>query len=159
MRFGESILALQVRPNDLDVLGHVNNAVVLEYLEAGRWDWLAGQGIARGGDITAVVARAEVDYRGEIPFGPIEVRTVLESPSAEELADGEAGYRAVFRQRIRRADAVNGVNAAGGTAAQGSTAGAGWAVEALITVACIDAERRCLVPLDEFLSAARPASV
>ncbi|HEV2345910.1 MAG TPA: acyl-CoA thioesterase [Actinocrinis sp.] len=147
MQFGESILALQVRPNDLDVLGHVNNAVVLEYLEAGRWDWLAGQGITRGGGVTAVVARAEVDYRGEIPFGPIEVRTVLESPSAEELAEGEAGYRAVFRQRIRRADA------AGSTVDEDSAVKASWAVEALITVACIDVERRCLVPLDEFLSA------
>lgn len=152
MRFGESLLALQVRPNDLDVLGHVNNAVVLEYLEAGRWDWLAGQGIARGGGVTAVVARAEVDYRGEIPFGPIEVRTVLESPSAEELAEGEAGYRAVFRQRIRRVDTE------GGATGEDRAAKGVWAVEALITVACIDVERRCLVPLDEFLSAARPAS-
>ncbi len=151
MRFGESILSLQVRPNDLDALGHVNNAVVLEYLEAGRWDWLAAQGIVRGGDVTAVVARAEVDYRGEIPFGPIEVRTVLESPSTEELAEGETVYRAVFRQRIRRADTANGdVDV---------TVRVPWAVEALITVACIDARRRCLVPLDEFLSTARPAPV
>jgi acyl-CoA thioester hydrolase len=140
MRFGESILALQVRPNDLDVLGHVNNAVVLEYFEAGRWDWLAGQGIAAGGGVTAVVARAEIDYRGEIPFGPIEVRTVLESPTAEELAEGATAYRAVFRQRIRLAGA------------------AAPAVEALITVACIDTQRRSLVPLEEFLSAARPAN-
>jgi acyl-CoA thioester hydrolase len=135
MRFGESILPLHVRPNDLDVLGHVNNAVVLEYLEAGRWDWLAGQGIVLGGGVAAVVARAEVDYRGEIPFGPIEVRTVLQSPTAEELDEGETAYRAVFRQRIHRAQA------------------AGPAVEALITVACIDTERRSLVPLDEFLAA------
>ena len=140
MRFGESILALQVRPNDLDVLGHVNNAVVLEYLEAGRWDWLAGQGIVLGGGVTAVVARAEIDYRGEIPFGPIEVSTVLQSPTAEELDEGATAYRAVFRQRIRRGDAADAAEPA---------------VEALITVACIDTERRSLVPLDEFLAAAK----
>lgn len=140
MRFGESILTLQVRPNDLDVLGHVNNAVVLEYFEAGRWDWLAGQGIVPGGGVTAVVARAEIDYRGEIPFGPIEVRTVLQSPTAEELDEGVTAYRAVFHQRIRREGATDP------------------AVEALITVACIDTEHRSLVPLDEFLAVARPAT-
>lgn len=145
MPFDESTLSLRVRPNDLDALGHVNNAVVLEYLEAGRWDWLAGQGGVRGGGVAAVVARAEVDYRGELPLGQIEVRTVLVSPSAEDLAQGAAVYRAVFRQRIRRADAAD------------SAVKERWAIEALITVACIDTERRCLVPLDEFLAAVQPA--
>lgn len=140
MRFGESILPLHVRPNDLDVLGHVNNAAVLEYLEAGRWDWLAGQGIVLGA-VAAVVARAEVDYRGEIPFGPVEVRTVLRSPTAEELDDGETAYRAVFHQRVHRAQAADP------------------AVEALITVACVDTERRLLVPLDEILAATSTAGL
>ncbi|RKI59045.1 acyl-CoA thioesterase, partial [Corallococcus sp. AB049A] len=48
MHFEESSLTLRVRPNDLDTLGHVNNATTLEYLEAGRWAWLERQGLTRG---------------------------------------------------------------------------------------------------------------
>lgn len=136
MRLSETTLSVHVRPNDLDSLGHVNNASVLEYLEAGRWNWLAENGISSGNGVTAVVARAEIDYRAELTFGPITVSTVLASPTAQELEDGQTSYRAVFHQRVLRPD----------TAAP--------AVVAVITVACIDTERRCLVPLEEFLAAA-----
>ncbi|WP_261569598.1 acyl-CoA thioesterase, partial [Frankia gtarii] len=78
MFFSESRLMLPVRPNDLDALGHVNNAVALEYLEAGRWDWLDHQGLVPGDRLIAVVARIEIDYRAEIPRGRVEIRTALE---------------------------------------------------------------------------------
>lgn len=136
--FGESRLTLQVRPNDLDVLGHVNNAVAIEYLEAGRWDWLGRQGLVQSDRLIAVVARSEVDYLAEIPRGGVEVRTVLESPGEQEYDEDDLTFRARFRQRIHLA----------GTDRP--------AVDALITVAFLDAERRCLVSLQDFLSAAVP---
>jgi acyl-CoA thioester hydrolase len=136
--FGESRLTLPVRPNDLDALGHVNNAVAVEYLEAGRWDWLAGQGLVHGDRLIAVVARSEINYRAEIPRGRVEIRTLLESPTAAEFDEGGLTFRARFRQRIH----LPGV--------------ASPAVDALVTVAFLDAAQRCLVSLQDFLTAAVP---
>jgi acyl-CoA thioester hydrolase len=132
----ESRLMLPVRPNDLDALGHVNNAVALEYLEAGRWDWLGRQGLALGGRVIAVVARAEVDYRAEIPRGQVEVRTLLESPNADEFDEGGLTFRARFRQRLHLPEVEPP------------------AVDALVTVAFLDSVRRCLVSMQDFLTTA-----
>ncbi|KJK56447.1 4-hydroxybenzoyl-CoA thioesterase [Saccharothrix sp. ST-888] len=136
MFFGESRLILPVRPNDLDALGHVNNAVALEYLETGRWDWLGLQGLEPGARMIAVVARTEIDYLAEIPRGRVEVRTVLESPTAEEFDEDGLTYRARFRQRVHLPETDR------------------LAVDALVTVAFLDAEQRCLVPMQDFLAAA-----
>lgn len=135
MHFAESRLALSVRPNDLDALGHVNNAVALEYFEAGRWDWLALQGIALGTRVVAVVARIEVDYAAEIRGGTVEVRTILEAPTPAEIADDTVTYRARFRQTISR---------------DGSSRPA---VSAVVTVAFVDPARRCAVSMQDFLAA------
>ncbi len=89
-----STIRLQTRPNDLDSLGHVNNAVALEFFESGRWDWLARNRLQRAGRITPVVARAEVDYRQEIFAGSVTVVTELTSDPAELT------YQAAFRQSI-----------------------------------------------------------
>ncbi len=97
-------LRLPIRPNDFDSLGHVNNAVVLEYLEAGRWQWFARHGIARwrSGTIVPVVARIEVDYRLEVVGDEVLVRTEMVTDPAE------LAYRARFHQTIalRRGDAL-----------------------------------------------------
>ncbi|MFD9596698.1 acyl-CoA thioesterase [Kitasatospora sp. NPDC059973] len=130
---------LPVRPNDLDALGHVNNAVALEYLEAGRWDWLGRQGLVHGDRLIAVVARTEIDYLAEIPRGRVEVRTGLVSPSEEEWDEEGLTFRARFRQRIHLPEADRP------------------AVDALVTVAFLDAEQRCLVSLQDFLAASTPA--
>lgn len=140
MFFGESRLTLPVRPNDLDALGHVNNAVALEYLEAGRWDWLGRQGLVHGDRMIAVVARTEIDYLAEIPRGQIEVRTSLESPSAEEFDEDDLTFRARFRQRLHLSEAARP------------------AVDALVTVAFLDAEQRCLVSMQDFLAASAVSS-
>ena len=134
MLFAESRLTLPVRPNDLDALGHVNNAVALEYLEAGRWDWLSSQGRVHGDRMIAVVARTEIDYRAEIPRGQVEVRTILESPTEGEFDEDGLTYRARFRQRLH----LSGTD--------------GPAVDALVTVAFLDAEQRCLVSMQDFLT-------
>lgn len=94
-------LSLVVRPSDLDSLGHVNNAVALEYLEAGRWDWARHHGLGQA-RIVAVVSRAEVDYLRPIQIPRVEVHTRLEEPPdpdainfkvcfVQEVHDPEAG--------------------------------------------------------------------
>ncbi|WP_245737901.1 acyl-CoA thioesterase [Streptomyces sparsogenes] len=124
-----------MRPNDLDALGHVNNAVALEYLEAARWDWLGRQGLVHGDRMIAVVARTEIDYLAEIPRGQVEVRTALESPTAEEFDEDDITFRARFRQRLHLPEVDRP------------------AVDALVTVAFLDAAQRCLVSMQDFLTA------
>lgn len=137
MRFEDCSLTLRVRPNDLDSLGHVNNATVLEYLEAGRWAWMDQNALRRGAAVLGVTLRVEVDYLKEIAPQEVLVRTHLESPGAEELEDVEAlHYRARFRQQIL---------IGGGTHV---------AVEARIQAAFIRAADRSVCSLQEFLEAA-----
>ncbi|MEU3183385.1 acyl-CoA thioesterase [Streptomyces sp. NPDC006923] len=135
MFFDESRLDLPVRPDDLDALGHVNNAVVLAYLEAGRRHWLESRGAVDAAGAVAVVSRAEVDYLAEIAYGAVEVRTVLHTPSAADFDEDDVTFRAVFRQSVHRPGAP------------------GPAVEALVTVAFLDAGQRHLIPLQDYLSA------
>ena len=79
MNFEAVNLKLQVRPNDLDSLGHVNNATVLEYLEAGRWSWLEHHNLFHGQKIIPVVARIEVNYSREILPGEVKIITKLKT--------------------------------------------------------------------------------
>ena len=140
MRFEESTLPLRVRPNDLDSLGHVNNATVLEYLEAGRWAWMEEHALRRDSRILPVTSRIEVDYRREILPQEVLVRTVLE-PSLSEDSEDEVSYRVYFRQRI--------------LLKQGEQV----AAEARVQVAFIDSVERTLRTLQDYLSVARvPAS-
>jgi len=80
-----------VRPSDLDSLGHVNHATVLEYLEYGRWEWLTHCGRGLPTRIVPVVTRVEVEYRCEIFMGDLAITTNLA---------GESFYKVVFEQTI-----------------------------------------------------------
>ena len=68
---------IEVRFSDLDVMGHVNNAVVVSYLEQGRFQWwrsfLGGRKFQEEGFL---MARVEVDYRQPILLGD-DVRVEL----------------------------------------------------------------------------------
>lgn len=125
------VLRLSTRPNDFDRLGHVNHAVVLEYLEAARVRWLASLGLTPNGEILAVVMRVEVDYRREIFAGDLVVRTRLVK-GAEEIS-----YRATFHQVIEVAGGDDAITA----------------VDARIDVAFIDAASRNLCTFQDFLEA------
>ncbi|SEM47382.1 acyl-CoA thioester hydrolase [Stigmatella aurantiaca] len=142
MRLEESSLLLRVRPNDLDSLGHVNNAIALEYLEAGRWAWMDLHSLRRGGGIIAVTLRIEVDYKREIAPQEVVVRTRLEEPLAEEVQDVDAiHYRARFHQQIL------------------VDSGRTVAVEARVQAAFVSTEDRAVRSVQEFLASARqPAS-
>lgn len=70
---------LQVRYNDQDPLGHVNNVIYSAYLEQARCELiyrLAAPG--RFPRLETVIVRFEIDYRAEIAYpGTVEVGTVL----------------------------------------------------------------------------------
>jgi acyl-CoA thioester hydrolase len=58
--------AIEIRWRDLDVYGHVNNAVYLTYLEEGRDEWL-GTTLGDPAEIwNWVLARVAIDYRVEL---------------------------------------------------------------------------------------------
>jgi acyl-CoA thioester hydrolase len=140
MRFEDSAVTLRVRPNDLDSLGHVNNATVLEYLEAGRWAWMDQHALRRDAGVIGVISRIEVDYRREIlAQQQVEVRTRLESPGPEELLDADAvHYRATFRQQVLVEGQV--------------------VVDARVQAAFLHTAERTLASLQDFLEAARSPS-
>jgi len=127
-------IELDVRPNDLDVLGHVNNATALEYLEAGRHAWLRATRQQVNDTIVPVVSRIDVQYRAEVRTQRVRVRTALDEASRKALADGPT-YRSSFRQSIwAERDGRPGL-----------------AVEARVDVAFIDREARQLCTAQDFL--------
>lgn len=130
MKLEEVTSAVGVRPADLDILGHVNNAAVLEYLEAGRWAWMDHHGVRRTHRIVPVVSRIDIRYLKEIPFQVLSVRTAVEDlpPDFEELIT----YKVAFRQDVL----LDG----GATAAT-----------ARVEVAFLDAAERSLRTLQDFL--------
>lgn len=123
----ETTLDLIVRPTEIDVNGHVNNAKFIEYLEWGREEWyernqLPYDKLLALGAATVTV-NVNVNYRRECKQG--EILTVVTRP--ERL--GRTSFS--FRQEIRSAD---------GTVA----------VDALITLVTIDPQTRrpTVVPTD-----------
>jgi acyl-CoA thioester hydrolase len=78
-------MTFTARPEHIDMLGHVNNAVWVQWMEAvATAHWEAD---ARAQDIAAyvwVVTRHEIDYRGNIGAGDsVEARTFIpEGPRA-----------------------------------------------------------------------------
>jgi acyl-CoA thioester hydrolase len=57
---------IEIRWSDLDVYGHVNNAIYLTYLEEARDEWL-GASLGDSDQIwNWVVVRVEIDYRREL---------------------------------------------------------------------------------------------
>ncbi|AGY58820.1 acyl-CoA thioesterase [Gloeobacter kilaueensis] len=80
--FAESEIVLAIRPNDYDYAAYLNNAVYVEFLEAGRVDW-AGRNRLNllQPTLAPAVVRLELDYlrgiiRGRDP-DQVVVRTAL----------------------------------------------------------------------------------
>lgn len=134
--FGATTTRIDVRPGDLDSVGHVNNARALEYLEHGRWHWLERHSLARRCSVVPVVMRAELDYADSIGWTAIEVHTRL-----AELPDvTEDAYRAVFHQSIALPRSTRA------------------AVRATVQVAFVDPVTQALRSVADFLAAARSAA-
>lgn len=75
----------KVRPSDLDSLGHVNNAVALEYFELGRFDWVKQNSFTLPKNLIAVVTQLNVVYLKEIFVNDIKIITTLAKTSYYEL--------------------------------------------------------------------------
>ena len=60
-------LPLQLRFNDIDMMGHVNNAVIMEFFDYGKMKYFDETGIyVEKEDITIVIVHYEVDFMGQI---------------------------------------------------------------------------------------------
>ena len=61
---------IPVRFRDIDGLGHVNNAVVMTYLEIARETYWRRAGLGLDiSDYAFLLARSECDFRAPIPYG------------------------------------------------------------------------------------------
>jgi len=63
----------KVRSTEIDVIGHVNNAKYLEYMEWSRVEWMAQLGHSfaemRHGSFMPVVVSIQINYRKELKLG------------------------------------------------------------------------------------------
>jgi acyl-CoA thioester hydrolase len=63
-------IRLHVRFRDIDVLGHVNNAVYFTYMESARTEyWMKLFELRKLSEVNFIVARAECDYKVAARFG------------------------------------------------------------------------------------------
>lgn len=69
----EDSIEIEVRPTEIDVMGHVNNAKYLEYFEWGRETWYNRAGVPFDQltemGVGTVTVRIEIDYRKEATLG------------------------------------------------------------------------------------------
>ena len=69
------VVSIEVRFRDLDAFGHVNNAVVLSYVEAGRLRYLLDLDLRQSGggwnNIPFILAHVNCDFRQPISYGQI----------------------------------------------------------------------------------------
>jgi acyl-CoA thioester hydrolase len=73
-RGGWYVVPYQVMFRDVDVFGHVNNAVFFTYFEAARTQlWFELNGLSDARDVNFIVARAECDFKLQLSMEPIEI--------------------------------------------------------------------------------------
>lgn len=62
-------LPLQLRFNDIDMMGHVNNAVIMEFFDLGKSTYFAEAGLPvrpDEGDFCVIIVHIEVDFQSQI---------------------------------------------------------------------------------------------
>ena len=71
---------IQIRFNDVDQMGHVNNAVIMEYLDLGKDAFFSSHGVPpTKSDFTVMVVHYEVDFKSQIRYhDSIHVTTEVE---------------------------------------------------------------------------------
>ena len=88
-----------VRFNDLDGMGHVNNAVFLTYLEQTRLAWFRSHGEEGSMALTDIIlARTEIDFRSPLVFG--ETVTIGLRPSRLGTKSFELEYELRVGERL-----------------------------------------------------------
>ncbi|WP_368411261.1 acyl-CoA thioesterase [Paludisphaera mucosa] len=104
----ETSLDVIVRPTEIDVNAHVNNAKFVEYLEWGREEWYDLNGLEydrlKSLGAATVTVNVNVNYRAECRQG--EVLSIVTRP--ERL--GRTSF--TFHQEIRKPDGTVAVDAA-----------------------------------------------
>lgn len=80
-------LPLQIRFNDIDQMGHVNNAVIMEFFDLGKDHFFRSHGLPpEEGDFTVMVVHYEVDFRSQIHKSDrIAVETAVERFGSKSL--------------------------------------------------------------------------
>ncbi|HMG65670.1 MAG TPA: acyl-CoA thioesterase [Streptosporangiaceae bacterium] len=120
----DQVCEVDLRPNDFDWAGMLNNAVYPQLLEIGRWQWALANGVdLRDSRLVAVVVRLRLDYLRPVEWNPVArlaVRTAagdrspysftvdqsVEDAGGEVMARGEVKLALVDRltKQVRRAD-------------------------------------------------------
>lgn len=80
-------LPIQIRFNDVDQMGHVNNAVIMEYFDLGKERFFQEHGMPpEKNDFTVMIVHFEVDFQSQIRFHDrIAVETWIESIGNKSL--------------------------------------------------------------------------
>jgi thioesterase III len=125
----ESSIEIVVRPTEIDVNGHVNNAKYVEYLEWGREDWYE---------------RIGFPYERLLALGAITVAVNLNLNYRRECRQGEHLIVATRRERLGRTSFAvrQEILAPGGV----------LAADAVVTLVTIDPVTRKSRPLPEELA-------
>lgn len=62
-------MPIQVRFNDVDQMGHINNAVIMEYFDLGKSNYFEAVGLpVTEGDFTVMIVHYDVDFVGQLLF-------------------------------------------------------------------------------------------
>lgn len=128
---------VSVRPGDLDVVGHVNNARVLELLELGRMEWLNSQNWKPNINSAAVVTRIEIDYIKEIGFVKPFVKTLFNNNKDINFTlqeERELCYSIQLDQSIKSTENAEDTY-----------------VNAIIKIAFIDMQNRMLININDYI--------
>lgn len=80
-------IPIQIRFNDVDQMGHVNNAVIMEYLDLGKDAFFSAHGVPpTKGDFTIMVVHYDVDFKSQIYYhDTIHVETEVEKLGNKSL--------------------------------------------------------------------------
>ena len=63
------ILPLQLRFNDIDMMGHVNNAVYMEFFDLGKEHYFTESGVdLYNDDFTMMIVHINVDFHSQVHF-------------------------------------------------------------------------------------------
>jgi acyl-CoA thioester hydrolase len=126
----EARVPIELRWRDMDMLGHLNQAVYHELLEEGR-SALFAEALGERGGFPFVVARVELDYKAEVRRDHGTVQIV-----ARVLRVGRTSV--IVEHEVVRADGV--------VAASGITVIVAWDPAARASRELTDVEREALSP-------------
>ena len=78
---------IQIRFNDVDQMGHVNNAVIMEYFDIGKEAFFSSHGLPpTKSDFTVMVVHYDVDFKSQIRYhDSIHVETEIERFGTKSL--------------------------------------------------------------------------